>query len=296
MTFIDNFPAIDREWLHDPTLHRHELATRSTIYREYGYPEGVDPVERELSRIRWRGNERVLDAGCGAGTYFDAVRRRITEGSFVAGEMSLHLVDHQYVNGMPSLLSLHTDTLPFAADTFDVVMANHLLDAVPDIHETVRELRRVLRPDGVLLASAHGAEYMPELETLYRRAYMLLGAQYAETMDPARRFQVDNGAAVLAQHFYAVARHDVISALVFPDVAPLMDYLESTRPTQEAYIPPDVSWEMFLDVVESLARQIIDYFGGLVINKYIGVFVATDSGGFVAPMLDVQRDRQAAKV
>ena len=47
---------------------------------------------------------------------------------------------------------VNAQSLPFADDSFDVVVANHMLYHVPDPSQAVAELRRVLRDDGVLVA------------------------------------------------------------------------------------------------------------------------------------------------
>src|ERR1041385_3925746 len=44
--------------------------------------------------------------------------------------------------------------LPFAADTFDIVLSTQMLEYAPDPAGVVKEIHRVLRPKGVLLLSA----------------------------------------------------------------------------------------------------------------------------------------------
>ena len=44
--------------------------------------------ERLLDRIQWRGNERVLDVGCGRGLLTMAAAHRVNRGSVILGSMS----------------------------------------------------------------------------------------------------------------------------------------------------------------------------------------------------------------
>jgi SAM-dependent methyltransferase len=46
------------------------------------------------------------------------------------------------------LLSLDVTSLPFDDDTFDYVIANHLLEHIKDDHKAMREIHRVLKPEG----------------------------------------------------------------------------------------------------------------------------------------------------
>ncbi|MEN9894050.1 MAG: hypothetical protein RLY78_4345 [Pseudomonadota bacterium] len=52
-----------------------------------------------------------------------------------------------------AVLRAHFDALPFASGTLDLVVLPHTLELAPDPHDTLREVERVLRPEGrVLLA------------------------------------------------------------------------------------------------------------------------------------------------
>src|SRR5687767_13431433 len=90
---------------------------------------------------------RGPDAGCGPGAYVPATRERA--GWLVALDIAhgrVQLVDHR------ERVCGDVEALPFADDTFDVIMAMHMLYHVPDIPAAVAEMRRVLRDGGVLYA------------------------------------------------------------------------------------------------------------------------------------------------
>jgi 2-polyprenyl-3-methyl-5-hydroxy-6-metoxy-1,4-benzoquinol methylase len=61
------------------------------------------------------------------------------------------------------------DALPVEDESFDVVLCLQVLEHVPDPALAVRELRRVVRPGGRVLASTHGIyPYHPNPEDLWR--------------------------------------------------------------------------------------------------------------------------------
>ncbi|MEO8724365.1 MAG: methyltransferase domain-containing protein [Sphingobium sp.] len=62
------------------------------------------------------------------------------------------------------------DALPFTDDSFDLVIACGTLDSVNDLPGALVLIRRVLRPDGLLLAAFAGAGSLPQL-----RAALLVG-------------------------------------------------------------------------------------------------------------------------
>jgi NADH dehydrogenase [ubiquinone] 1 alpha subcomplex assembly factor 5 len=55
------------------------------------------------------------------------------------------------------------DALPFADDSFDLVVACGTLDSVNDLPGALILMRRVLRPDGLMLAAFTGAGTLPRL-------------------------------------------------------------------------------------------------------------------------------------
>nr|WP_236572267.1 class I SAM-dependent methyltransferase [Nocardiopsis sp. FR4] len=97
---------------------------------------------------------RILDAGCGAGPLFAALRDRganVTGLDASAGMLALarrrlgddadlHVVDL-------------SDPLPFADGVFDDVVASLVLHYLQDWGPTLAEIRRVLRPGGRLIVS-----------------------------------------------------------------------------------------------------------------------------------------------
>lgn len=56
------------------------------------------------------------------------------------------------------------DALPFADDSFDLVIACGTLDSVNDLPGALILMRRVLRPDGLMLAAFAGAGSLPRLK------------------------------------------------------------------------------------------------------------------------------------
>ncbi|MGE4324289.1 MAG: class I SAM-dependent methyltransferase [Sphingobium sp.] len=62
------------------------------------------------------------------------------------------------------------DALPFADDSFDLILACGTLDSVNDLPGALILMRRILRPDGLMLAAFTGAGTLPRL-----RAALLAG-------------------------------------------------------------------------------------------------------------------------
>jgi len=124
-------------------------------------------IQTLLDRHIWRGNETVLDVGCGRGLATIAAAERVPAGRVVgidlwrSSDLSSNTADAVRANaeaaGVGSRISFETGdatALPFADATFDVVVSTTVLHNIPSVDgrsRAVKEALRVLRPGGTLL-------------------------------------------------------------------------------------------------------------------------------------------------
>lgn len=276
-----NLPGTNRDTLMRKAYATDEqLAVRLRIHEMYTIPK-INFNAWVLDRIKWRGNERVLDVGAGGGGYFDEIRVRIPQGELIAGDLSLGMARKARTHTQAGkLVNLDAQALPFASGSMDVILANHMLFHVPDVQRALREFRRVLKPTGVLLAATNSQYSMPQLDQLVRRAYGLLGARNVDAEPKVYQFYLEDGPMKAARVFRAVARYDLPSAFVFPSAQPVIEYMDSMRTLREARLPRGISWEDFLNTLADQTQRVINHFGELVVEKLSGVVVATDGGDF----------------
>lgn len=112
--------------------------------------------ERRYRLLSEAGGE-VLEIGGGTGAnlphYRDVERVVITEPDpFMREKLWPKLAQ----SSIPvEVLDAGAQDLPFADDSFDVVVSTLVLCTVPDQRETLAEIRRILRPDGRFLFMEH---------------------------------------------------------------------------------------------------------------------------------------------
>ncbi len=99
---------------------------------------------------------RILDAGCGSGPLFAALRER---GAVVTGiDQSAAMVAHarrRLGDGADLRVAELAEPLPFPDEEFDDVVASLVLHYLRDWAPVLAELRRVLKPGGRLIASVN---------------------------------------------------------------------------------------------------------------------------------------------
>jgi SAM-dependent methyltransferase len=135
--------------------------------------------------------DTILDVGCGGGRTIDTMAKAASQGRVFGVDYSATSVGvARRVNaaaidaGRVCVQQGSVSALPFAAATFDLVTAVETHYYWPDLLSDLREIRRVLKPDGrvVLIAEAYRGR---RADWLYRPAMRLLRAEYL-TVDEHR--------------------------------------------------------------------------------------------------------------
>jgi arsenite methyltransferase len=134
----------------------------------YGSKYGkVKEREKLLSLITWRGDEQVLDVGCGRGLLLIGAAKRLTAGKAtgidiwqsedLSGNKPEATLENARREGVAERVELKTADMrkmPFADATFDVVVSRaaiHNLYSAGDRASAIREIARVLKPGGLAL-------------------------------------------------------------------------------------------------------------------------------------------------
>ena len=252
----------------DTAFHRDRPTVTGPVMCHFRVPER-DWIASRLDHIGWREGLRVLDAGCGPGAYVAGTRARIgSTGTLIALDVGLTRL--QDVPGHAACVQGDVTTLPFAAGSFDVALAMHMLYHVPDIPAAVRELRRAVTDDGVLVVStnAPGALDEPQVTELFLRC----GGTSAEAFGDIN-FNLDNGAEYLGAAFGEVEVHEELSQFVVPAVEPILNSFESMRYTLEPFLESGLGWDEFMRRLQAESERILAAHGNFVVDCHSVVFV-----------------------
>lgn len=271
---MGKFPILFIDELH-LTSHSYKIQSKLNVriltHQLYTQPK-IDFTSWVLDKIEWYGNETAVDLGAGSGAYIKAGQSRCQ--TYIAGDLSFGMV--QALPADVPRLNLDAQHIPLADNVADVVLANHMLYHVPDKDAALAEIRRILRPGGHLIAATNSATNMAELIDLRRQAMERLNVPLDPSWDRspvADLFSLENGRSLLQPHFPHVQRHDLSSALIFPEPQPLLDYVASSRDWYEAFLPEPLTWD---DLYHQLQALLADHFAShdeFRVSKLTGVFI-----------------------
>lgn len=125
--------------------------------------------DRRLNMIRAylpMDGARVLDIGCGIGTYVEKFRA-LNAAAFGVDVDADKLVRGNRDKGLNTLALSFSEALPYASDAFDGVLLHEVIEHVTDDRETIREAARVTKRGGVVIVFAPNRLYPFETHGAY---------------------------------------------------------------------------------------------------------------------------------
>lgn len=242
------------------------LAARQRLWR-------ISRSEPDFDFNRWSvdvlaplAGDLVLDAGCGNGRPLSLLREMGCRA--VGVDRSLGML-RTAVDPPATVGDVHT--LPFATAAFDAAAAFMMLYHVPDREAAARELRRVVRPGGVVVATTASKGNQPELRDLVEAA---VGGDWVWTRHSDSQFSVESGADVLGSAFDSVQVIQAPDRQVFiTDADAMADYVASTEDHYAAAMPPGRRWDDVVESVRSATSAAISDRGALIVTARLGALV-----------------------
>ena len=205
--------------LDDPNVVRGQYASEDGLLARrsvYEGSEGGDAREIVFEAVAECEPRRVFEIGCGPGELSERIARELG-ADVVAVDISPRMVDLARARGVDARVG-DVQQLPFEDGEFDCAVAAWMLFHVPDLDLGVRELARVLRPGGRLVAATNGGQHLEELWALVGEPSVPAGVS----------FRRETGAAALEPHFARVERRDVDGWVTFPDADTVRSYIGSS--------------------------------------------------------------------
>lgn len=212
----------------------------------------------------------LLELGCGPGVLWTENARAIpagwrirlsdfSPGMLADAEERLDTARHPF-----SFEVIDAEAIPHAEESFDCVLANHMLYHVPDRPRALAEIRRVLRPGGLLFASTLSGDTMAEMGEVVRAA---TDRQTFSQMRMAGNFLLENGAEQLNPFFVSVEMRTYHDALEITETEPVLAYYRSM-------ILDEPLTDAELEQIRTHIRERIEREGVFHVRKNGGVFLA----------------------
>ncbi|HFQ94541.1 MAG TPA: class I SAM-dependent methyltransferase [Anaerolineae bacterium] len=253
------------------------LDARAELHRRFS--TAVTPWQQWVfQQLDLQPGSRILECGCGPGwlwrSNLDALPpgchitlTDLSDGMAAEAQAALAASGHNF-----RFRAADIQDLPFADDSFDVVIANHMLYHVPDHSQALGEVRRVLAENGRFYAATNGRHHLQELWQIAEKLFPDTAAPLTELR--AERgigsFQLENGMEQLTAVFPHVTLHLYEDSLEVTEAAPLIAYLRSTSLIQnKTVLTQEKEAQLRRELQEQINRD-----GAIHITKETGLFVS----------------------
>lgn len=268
---IINIINIDKNWT-EQYRNASNLKARIRIHELFSTnKQGWMPWYFEQLNIPERA--RILELGCGDGNFWARNIERIPEGwdviltDFSQGMLKDAKKNLKSKDGRFKYKIVDAEDITFPDESFDAVIANHMLYHVADIEKAFSEIKRVLKKGGYFYASTVGKDHMAQMREMVTRFDFKLMA--AKSFHQTERFQLENGLKEVSNWFRDVKLKRYEDNLIVTEPGPLVDYIFS----------------MLGNVKESFdkekMKQFYDFLGN-EITRSKGMFITKDTGFFEA--------------
>ncbi|MGV7223752.1 MAG: class I SAM-dependent methyltransferase [Nitrospinales bacterium] len=135
----------------------------------------------EMARLEKKPNPAILDICCGTGAVITAFATQYTESFTVGYDFSRGmLLKVREKPGARKIILIEGDAaaLPFVDESFDVITCSHALYELKASarQAALKEMKRVIRPSGVILIMEHEAPHRPLVKILFNLRMLTMGS------------------------------------------------------------------------------------------------------------------------
>ena len=248
-------------------LNSSNISARINLHKEYAAnKKGWFPWLFEQCQIQ--PGDTILEIGCGDASLWRENRERIPENiKIILSDLSDGMMrDVKRSIGKKDerfrfdVMDAHQIHMPDAS--VDLLIANHVLFYCEDLQQVFREIKRVLKSDGIFICSTYSGSHMKEISELVKEFddRIVLSADRLY-----ERFGKENGKELLQKEFKDIVWVQYEDHLSVTDADALLAYILSCHGNQNRYIVD--RYRDFRAFVKKKTEK------GFYITKDAGIFI-----------------------
>lgn len=251
MTKMTETECLSKMYINNDTLSTRIGLHDKYSVNKYGWGNWV------FDQYIFHDNTKVLELACGTATMWVGRDGRLPKNSQIILSDFLPLMVEKAKNLLGSNPSfafeqIDIQDIPYENDSFDVVIANHMLYHVPDKAKALSEVCRVLKSDGCFYTTTLGKNSLKELQDIYHQFDGKASFSYTENIS----FTLENGTELLNEFFSEIEKRQYIDSLQVTDSDDLVEYIKSYND-----VPDSVNDELTKLVENGFSEDGVFYIG-----------------------------------
>ncbi len=228
-----------------------------------------------------RFDGRILELGSGPGylwrrnldripASFPIILSDVSQGMINAARRELSTVPIQFHYAV-----IDAQSLPLPSNSFNIVLANHMIYHIPDIPKAIEDMYRIISRDGCLLAATNYDDHMHEIDDLVHSIEPSIIFGSRDLMDiRIIPFSMSNGGELLSSSFEKVIKFELDDELTITEVEPLVQYILSyPGNAREVFASEEKLSELKTTIEENIRNH-----GAFYVTKSAGLFIAIKDG------------------
>ena len=186
MEWSINMIMNDQEKVRDLYIKKDTLSIRVDLHKKYsvntyGWGNWV------FEQYEFMDNFNILEIGCGTADIWKNKSNKISENINIIltdiSELMLKKAEENLSsNNKFSYKIMDIQDIPFPDNSFDIIIANHMLYHVPDLTKALSEVNRTLKPNGIFYATTIGNDHLKDLQDIYRKYEDKVNFSYSDQL------------------------------------------------------------------------------------------------------------------
>ncbi len=212
---------------------------------------------------------KILELGCGNGRIWDEKYDKLPSNICLTlsdlSEGMCNVVKEKHKNHKNVLVEqIDIQNIPYDDNSFDIVIANHMLYHVPKVDKAIEEVYRVLKKGGIFYASTLGTNgFQKYLNQKFKEFNSSMDYFNIENWS----FTLKNGKQVLSKKFKDIEMYEYKDSIQLSDENELVEWIFTSVVMQ------DLDKKQFNGLAEHFAKY-KDEKGMLNIPKQVGCFIS----------------------
>lgn len=247
-------------------LNSSNIEARILLHYKYGHNK-TTWFKWLYKQLHLKDNIKVLELGCGDGSLWtDNIKLVPNKASILLTDISEGMIRDvkRRINDKRFKYEVMDASHINAKDgCFDIVIADHVLFYVEDIKKCIKEVKRVLKPNGIFMCTTYSSKHMKEINELVKEFDKHIELSKDKLYE---RFGKENGKQILSKEFGDIKWIDYEDYLLVEDAEDLIEYIISCHGNQNRYIVD--KFKEFKTFVSKKCKN------GFYITKDAGAFIA----------------------
>ena len=236
-------------------------------------------VKEIVAFLNIKGDEKIMDAGCGNGEDLVKLRQEHKHrGELYGLDISEDMISHAKTlnkKAKSGIRFIKRDIirLEFPNESFDVVILKHVLHNIHNYKKVVEECHRVLKTGGKLVVAVNGRKNMLVLRRLRPVIAKLLNKSFF--IDSDLHINIENIDKYLQPIFKKIKKIKFQSSICLKNPKPYLDHLDSGQGFWE--VNDDRQWQKIMTFAKEHFKEILRKKGVIKDSVIVGLASAQKS-------------------